>query len=98
MVFVATDHVDENVLRIAQRGLDGGHSAPESRIREIYQRSLANLPDAIQVFDEVVLHDSSATGQLPRLIAQFVNGKVALRSTPLPRWCLSGALRALIGE
>jgi predicted ABC-type ATPase len=97
MVFVATDHVDENVLRVARRGLDGGHSAPESNIREIYQRSLANLREAIQVFDEVTLHDSSAVEQLPRLVARFENGKMVSRGGSLPRWCIA-AVPGLIGE
>ena len=97
MAFVATNNVDENILRVARRGVNGGHSAPEQRLREIYQLSLENLPGAIQVFDEVSLYDSSVFDQPPRLVAQFLNGKVVSRSTPLPRWCLSGALRALFG-
>jgi len=35
MVFVATDDVHDNIQRIVRRALDGGHSAPASRIREI---------------------------------------------------------------
>jgi predicted ABC-type ATPase len=35
MVFVATDNVQDNVRRVALRGLDGGHSAPAERIVEI---------------------------------------------------------------
>lgn len=96
MLFVATDDIDENVLRVARRGIDGGHSAPESMIRAIYQQSLANLPVAIQVFDEVALHDSTAVGQLPRFVARFVSGRLAWRSDPLPRWCLTDTLRGLI--
>lgn len=98
MVFIATDQVDENVLRVARRALCGGHSAPGSKIREIYQLSLANLPEAIRAFDEVFLYDSSAFDQPPRLVARFLNGQVASRGTPLPRWCLAGALRELFGE
>ena len=98
MLFVATDDVDENVLRVARRGHSGGHSAPEPRIREIYQLSLANLPDAIQGFDEVVLFDSSVIDQLPRLIAEFVDGKVASVNKPLPRWCESLLLLRSITE
>jgi predicted ABC-type ATPase len=98
MVFVATDNVHENVSRVARRGHYGGHSAPEPRIREIYQLSLANLPDAIPVFDDVFLYDSSAFDQVPRLVVRFVNGKVTSRNAPLPRWCVSDALRGLFGE
>ena len=98
MVFVATDDVEENVLRVARRGLDGGHSAPDSRIREIYRLSLANLPDAIRTFDEVILYDSTAFAQPPRAIARFMSGRLAARSPSLPRWCTTGDLRALVEE
>lgn len=98
MVFVATDNVDENIARITHRGLDGGHSAPASRIREIYEMSLANLPHAIRVFDEVALYDSSAFGQLPPLVAWLVGGKLVLRSASLPRWCTAGDLGSYFGE
>lgn len=98
MVFIATDNVEENIARVARRGLVGGHSAPASRIREIYEMSLTNLPDAIQVFDEVLLYDSSAFGEHPRLIARFAGGKLVLRSASLPRWCTAGALGSFFEE
>jgi predicted ABC-type ATPase len=96
MLFIATDDVDENVLRVARRGIHGGHSAPAARIREIYQSSLTNLPDAILVFDEVFLYDSSIFDHPPRRIARFENGKIAWQSVSLPRWYVS-ALQKLIG-
>ena len=89
MIFVATENVAENVARVAVRGLEGGHSAPESTIREIYELSLGNLADAIDVFDEVVLYDTSAFDEPPRFVARFVNGKVTSRSPSLPAWCAS---------
>jgi hypothetical protein len=48
------------------------------------------------IFDEVVLYDSSAIDRPPRLVAEFVNGKVASRSKSLPGWCVSGTVRGLI--
>lgn len=98
MVFVATDDVNENILRVARRGADGGHSAPISRIREIYEMSLANLPEAIRIFDQVLLYDSSAFDKPPRLVARLVGGKLAWRSDLLPRWCTSGDLGSFFEE
>lgn len=87
MVFVATDDVAENVRRVALRGLDGGHSASEPRLREIYRKSLANLPLAITVFDEVVLFDASAFDQRPQLVARCTGARDVFRVASLPRWC-----------
>ena len=89
MIFIATDAVDENVLRVTRRGLDGGHSAPAARIREIYALSLSNLPRAIEVFDDVLLFDSTAFDTAPRLVARYESGVAILRNPPWPAWCLA---------
>jgi predicted ABC-type ATPase len=86
MIFVATDDVRINVLRVARRGLDGGHSAPAERIADIYQESLANLPRALPIFDEVVLYDSSAHNQLPRLVRIYHHQRITFEEPPIPRW------------
>lgn len=89
MIFIATEAVEENVLRVARRALDGGHSAPEQRIRDIYASSLSNLPRAIELFDEVLLFDSSAFDEVPRLIARYERGIPVARNPPLPAWCVA---------
>lgn len=86
MIFVATDDVRTNVLRVVRRGLDGGHSAPAKRIADIYQQSLANLPRALAILDEVVLYDSSAHNQLPRLVRVYHNQRITFDEPPIPRW------------
>lgn len=88
MIFIATDAADENVLRVARRGRDGGHSAQAPRIREIYELSLSNLPRAIEVFDEVLLFDSTAFDAVPRLVARYESGVVIMRNPPWPAWCV----------
>jgi predicted ABC-type ATPase len=89
MIFIATDVADDNVLRVAHRGHDGGHSAPAPRIREIYELSLSNLPRAIAVFDEVLLFDSTAFDAAPRLVARYESGVAIMRNPPWPAWCLA---------
>jgi predicted ABC-type ATPase len=89
MIFVATNTVEVNVSRVARRGLDGGHSAPESQIREIYDLSLSNLPRAIDIFDEVLLFDSTAFDAVPRLVARYESSVAIMRSPPWPAWCLA---------
>jgi predicted ABC-type ATPase len=86
MIFVATEKVQDNVYRVARRGLDGGHSAPAARIVEIYQRSLANLPRALAVFDEVALYDSSNYNEPPRLVRVYDQQRIAFDQPPAPLW------------
>ena len=86
MIFIATDHVHDNVLRIARRGLDGGHSAPEARIREIYAHSLHNLVRASEVFDELVLYDNTAHDQAPRMVRIYVRQRLMFDDPPTPPW------------
>jgi predicted ABC-type ATPase len=86
MIFVATDDVQRNVLRVARRALDGGHSAPTKRIVDIYGRSLANLAQAIAVFDEVLLYDSTAHDTQPRLVRAYREQCIAFDEPPVPAW------------
>jgi predicted ABC-type ATPase len=86
MIFVATDDVHDNVLRVARRALDGGHSAPAARILEIYEHSLRNLASALDVFDEVVLYDNTAHDRPPRLVRIYVDRRLVFDEPPPPQW------------
>jgi len=94
MIFVATDDVQSNVLRVVRRGLDGGHSAPVERIVDIYRRSLANLARALAVFDEVALYDTSAHDRPPRLVRVYNERQITFDEPPVPAW-LSAAVEGL---
>lgn len=89
MIYVATDDVQDNVLRVVRRGLDGGHSAPADRIIEIYLHSLANLARALAAFDEVALYDSSAHDRPPRLVRVYEARRITFDEPPAPAWLAS---------
>ncbi len=93
MIFVATEDVQENVHRVARRGVRGGHSAPMARIVEIYQRSLSNLRRAIAVFDEIILYDNSVHNEPPRLVRVYNQQRITFDEPPLPGW-----LAAVVGD
>lgn len=59
MVFVALGTVEENIERIAVRADAGGHAASPGRIRATHQASLANLREALRVFDRVWVFDNT---------------------------------------
>lgn len=88
LVYLSTDDVEQNIQRVARRALAGGHSAPVERLREIFRSSLANLPAALPVFDEVFLYDSSAHATQPRLVRTYLRGTVAGDFPPSPRWLI----------
>ena len=89
MIFVATDNVQDNVHRVALRGLDGGHSAPAERIIEIYRRSLANLRRALAVFHEVAIYDSSVEDTPPRLVRTYNEQRLTFDEQPTPAWLVA---------
>lgn len=94
MIFVATSDALENVMRVVRRGLDGGHSAPEARVIEIYRRSLVNLGRALAVFDELALYDNSALDRSPRLVRVYAGQEIVFDEPPLPHWLVSVLDRA----
>jgi len=83
--FIATESVEQNVFRILGRAQAGGHAASERDIRAIYEASLGNLRDAIEVFERVRVYDSTALWISPRLVATAYRGKVDQQGT-VPKW------------
>jgi predicted ABC-type ATPase len=84
LVYIGTNNVEINLLRIANRVLAGGHDVPEADVRRRYRRSLQNLPVAIQRADHVMLFDNSnedgyqIVGVIDQGHAQWFN--------PIPQW------------
>jgi len=64
MAFVATDSLDENLDRILQRAQGGGHGASEREVRPIHEASLANLNEALAVFERVGPRPQAASTSL----------------------------------
>jgi predicted ABC-type ATPase len=85
LIFTATDSVAENIARVVQRAQGGGHGASERDVRAIHQASVANLGNAIDVFERVDIYDSTARWLAPRLVATTHAGRVA-RLGVSPAW------------
>jgi predicted ABC-type ATPase len=81
--FIATESVEENIVRVMQRARSGGHAASEGEIRAIYTASIANLREVLRVFERVSVYDSSREWEAPSLVATAHRGVVVLgRATP----------------
>lgn len=86
MIYVATADVAINVERVALRVLDRGHGAPADRVREIYARSLSNLPFALVTFDRAQIFDNSAHRQAPTFVCEVHVGRMVQVVADLPPW------------
>ena len=64
----------------------GGHSAPESVLRAIYEASIRNLPRAIREMDFVHVYDNSAWGLTPTVLLQAEGGEVVYLAEDIPHW------------
>lgn len=74
--FVCTENPTINIIRVANRFLNGGHEVPISKIVSRYYKSIANAAVAISMVDRAYVYDNSAENQLPRLVCRMVDGKL----------------------
>ena len=72
----------------------GGHSAPESVLRSIYESSLRNLPRAIREMDFVYVYDNSRWGVTPTVLLQSEKAEIVYLADDIPTW-LEAALEEL---
>lgn len=86
MLFIATEDVRINIARITARGLLGGHSSSTDEIRDIFRASMANLVNAIAVFDRVECFDNTAHGRRPMRVLSYEGGRLVKKLAGLPRW------------
>jgi predicted ABC-type ATPase len=73
--------------RVEQRTAAGGHDVPREKLASRYERSLANLREAITFVPTVEVFDNSLVEDPYRHIATFDDGALAWRdSAALPTW------------
>jgi predicted ABC-type ATPase len=85
-IFIGTEHPNLNTARILSRVSRGGLFGPIAQLREEYENGLRELPAVKQAVDELILLDNTAEGRGPRVIAQFVKGKIVKLSRSIPEW------------
>jgi len=88
LTFLCTNSADINVERVLQRAQAGGHAASETEIRAAYAAALANLGEAVRVFDRCRILDSSEPWKRPRLVARAARGNCMLEPGA-PPWAAS---------
>lgn len=84
LVYVALSDAGQSNNRVATRVRAGGHDVPEVDIYRRFERSLANLPDAITASDRVFVLDNSSRRY--RLLFSIERGSLRFVSKHLPDW------------
>lgn len=86
LVYIGIASVDLSARRIDQRVATGGHDVPRDRLAPRFQRSLANLKQALAFVPAVDIYDNSSVDEPYQRIASFRGGSLALRAPKIPRW------------
>jgi predicted ABC-type ATPase len=81
LYFVATDHPEVNVMRVANRVSHGGHNVPKDRIVSRYYRCLKNLPAAIATSDTTLIFDNSQTDR-PHWLLAHIKDRILFHDWP----------------
>ena len=83
--YLAPQDVSINIERVRIRADAGGYSAPDWKLREIYQSSTGNLPAAIRTFSTVDVVDNTQLNDLQlKLSAQ--DGQIIYLAEQIPAW------------
>ncbi|GDX83256.1 ATPase AAA [Deltaproteobacteria bacterium] len=89
--FIGTGDPRINASRVADRVIRGGHTVPIEKIVKRYERSLANLPLAIDIAHRVYVFDNSVDGVEARLCARTQDGQLRKVYGTLPNWVSAAA-------
>jgi predicted ABC-type ATPase len=81
-LFVGTQSVEINLLRVQNRVVKGGHDVPEEDQRRRFERSMKHMQVAFRLADDASLYDNSTTPGYA-LVAVKTNGSTELFE-PLP--------------
>ncbi len=86
LFFIGTRDPRINAARVADRVIRGGHTVPIEKIVARFERSLANLPLAIDIAHRVYIFDNSEHGVDARLCARTQDGLLRKVYGDLPEW------------
>ena len=81
-IYVLTCDSNINIKRVKKRIESGGHSVPEEKIRERWQKALRLFPGLIPVCDELYVFDNSADRDIAEsgLIIKIINRKADIHT------------------
>lgn len=90
LYYVGLKNVEYHIERVETRVRNGGHHIPEEDIRRRYDRSIANLPEALTLSDRSFIFDNTSKF---RLVMELERGKVQTLSKDMPQWVKGAFLK-----
>ena len=94
LVYVGIDDADQSNSLVLTRVTRGGYDVPESDIFQRYNRSLENLPKAMQLCDRVRILDN--VGADYRYVLSIDHHKVKFVSKQPPQWLRNSVAPSLL--
>ena len=88
MRYLALSDFARHLARVKARADAGGHSAPESVLRKVYDASLKNLRRAVQEMDIVRVYDNTNIDVSHPLVLESHRGEIRFLANPAPAWLL----------
>lgn len=96
LYFIATESVEINIGRVAQRVLKKGHDVEEGRIRSRFDNTLGLLSRTIPLTYRTFLFDNSYEDDPLRLVAEIFKGKeLTIHTDNIPSWVFRYVLEPL---
>ena len=86
MKYLSLASFEIHLERVKARADAGGHSAPASVLRGIYDASLGNLRQAIREMDILKVHDNTTLEAEHPLLLESRNGTITYVAEPMPVW------------
>jgi predicted ABC-type ATPase len=84
LVYVGLANALTSLARVRERVARGGHDIPATIIMRRYQKSLANLPAAMEIAERLFILDN--TGARHRLLVTIDQGRTRHQSLHMPAW------------
>ena len=75
LIFIHVDSVEESSKRVAMRASQGGHDVPDEKLRARFDRTQANLKQAIQRLPHVIVFSNQDLSNPFQLAALYENGQ-----------------------
>ncbi|CCD29354.1 conserved hypothetical protein [Candidatus Glomeribacter gigasporarum BEG34] len=94
LVFVGIRNARASMLRVAERVAAGGHNVPPADVERRFERSLRNLPKALEIADRTFVFDNSEKRH--RLLLSRELNQSRHVSKKLPYWIVQALPKRLM--